>query len=98
MFTKQEIIDEICKHLGIPSFYISTGSTEPKDFLLAVVDQLGIGGLSSGMDKQEIGKLLVEASGALWLPDFDSTGGTITKEGLLAIRESVLKLTGDLNS
>jgi hypothetical protein len=94
MSTKQEIIDEVCNHLGISSFYISTGSTEPKDFLLAVADQLGIKGLSSGMDKQEIGKLLVEASGSLWLPDFDSSGGTITKEGLIAIAQSVFKMTG----
>jgi hypothetical protein len=95
MTTKQDLIDEICLHLGIPSYIISTGSTEPKDFLLAVADQLGITGLSVGMDKQELGKLIVEASGELWLPDFDSTGGTITKEGLMAIKSSVLKLTSD---
>jgi len=95
MSTKQEIIDEICSHLGIPTFIISTGSTEPKEFLIAVADQLGITGLSLGMDKQELGKLIVEASGELWLPDYDSTGGTITKEGLLAVQASVLKLTSD---
>jgi hypothetical protein len=95
MTTKQDLINEICVHLGIPSYIISTGSTEPKDFLLAVADQLGITGLSVGMDKQELGKLIVEASGELWLPDFDSTGGTITKEGLMAIKSSVLKLTSD---
>jgi hypothetical protein len=92
MSTKQEIIDEICSHLGIPTFIISTGSTE---FLIAVADQLGITGLSLGMDKQELAKLIVEASGELWLPDYDSTGGTITKEGLLAVQASVLKLTSD---
>jgi len=47
------------------------------------------------MDKQELGKLIVEASGELWLPDYDSTGGTITKEGLLAIKDSVFKLTSE---
>lgn len=93
MTTKQDLINEICLHLGIPSYIISTGSTEPKEFLLAVADQLGITGLSVGMDKQELGKLIVEASGELWLPDFDSTGGTITKDGLLAIKNSVTKLT-----
>jgi hypothetical protein len=93
MFTKQEIIDDICQHLGIPSYIVSTGSTEPKDFLIAIADQLGITGLSQGMDKQELGKLLVEASGSLWLPEYDSTGGTITKEGLEAIKFSVFGLT-----
>ncbi len=74
---------------------ISTGSTEPKEFLIAIADQLGITGLSVGMDKQELGKLIVEASGEPWLPDYDSTGGTITKEGLLAIKDSVLHLTSN---
>ena len=86
MSTKQEIIDSVCKHLKIGTYLISTGSTEPKEFLIAIADQLGITGLSVGMDKQELGKLIVEASGEPWLPDYDSTGGTITKEGLLAIR------------
>jgi hypothetical protein len=93
MLTKQEIIDEICQHLGIPSYAVSTGSTEPKEFLIAVADQLGITGLSRGLDKQDLGKLLVEASGSLWLPEYDSTGGTITKEGLEAIKFSVMGLT-----
>jgi hypothetical protein len=95
MSTKQEIIDSVCKHLKIGSYLISTGSTEPKEFLIAIADQLGITGLSVGMDKQELGKLIVEASGEPWLPDYDSTGGTITKEGLLAIKDSVLKLTSE---
>ena len=95
MSTKQEIIDSVCKHLKIRTYLISTGSTEPKEFLIAIADQLGITGLSVGMDKQELGKLIVEASGEPWLPDYDSTGGTITKEGLLAIKDSVLHLTSN---
>jgi len=95
MSTKQEIIDSVCNHLKIGTYFISTGSTEPKEFLIAIADQLGINGLSVGMDKQELGKLIVEASGEPWLPDYDSTGGTITKEGLLAIKGSVFKLTSE---
>ena len=95
MSTKQEIIDSVCKHLKIGTYLISTGSTEPKEFLIAIADQLGITGLSVGMDKQELGKLIVEASGEPWLPDYDPTGGTITKEGLLAIKDSVLHLTSN---
>jgi hypothetical protein len=93
MTTKQDLMDEICTHLGIRSFPISTGSTEPKEFLLAVVEQLGLVNISQGLDKSEIGKLIVEADGELWLPDFDSTGGTITKEGLEAIKRAVFHLT-----
>lgn len=93
MSTKQEIINEICAHLGIPTFDISTGSTEPKEFLTSVVDQLGITSLSTGLDKPELGRLIVEAQGELWLPEYDSTGGTITKEGLEAIQRAVQALT-----
>jgi hypothetical protein len=92
MTTKQEVIDAVCEHLGIPSLLISTGSTEPKEFLVAVAEQLGIQGLTAGMDKQELGRLIVEAGGNLWLPEFDSTGGTITKDGLVAIQETVFRL------
>lgn len=92
MTTKQEVIDAVCKRLGIPTLIISTGSTEPKEFLIAVVEQLGIQGLTAGMDKQELGRLIVEAGGNLWLPEFDSTGGTITKDGLEAIQETVFRL------
>lgn len=93
MSTKQEIIDDICSHLGIHNFLISTGSTEPKEFLEAVIDQLGLSNVSQGLDKPELGKLIVEADGELWLPDYDSSGGTITKEGLEAIKRAVIHLT-----
>jgi hypothetical protein len=93
MSTKQEIIDEICAHLGIPSFHISTGSTEPKELFEAIIDQLGLTAIGKGLDKQGLGKLIVEADGELWLPEYDSTGGTVTKEGLLAIKLAVSHLT-----
>jgi len=94
MKTKQEIIDETCSYLGIPSFTISTGSTEPREFLEAIIDQLGLADIAIGFDKQQLGRLIVEASGHLWLPVYDSSGGTITKEGLEAIRDAVFVLIG----
>jgi hypothetical protein len=93
MDTKQKIIDEICNQLGIHSYPVSTGSTEPREFLEAILDQLGIKNLSKGLQKPELGKLIVESQGELWLPKYDSTGGTITKEGLEAIQRAVHKLT-----
>lgn len=92
MSTKQVIMDEICDHLGIARYRISTGSTEPKDFLMAVADQLGLSQLVQGSDKIQICKQIVEASGNLWLPHYDSAGATITKEGLLAMQRSVKAL------
>ena len=93
MTTKQEVIEAVCEHLGIPTLLVSTGSTEPKGFLIAVAEQLGIQGLTVGMDKPALGRLIVEAGGNLWLPEFDSRGGTITKDGLAAIQETVFRLT-----
>lgn len=89
MSTKQEIMDEICEFLGIPKMKLSTGSTEPKEFLLLVADQMGLIGIAAGEDKINIGKTIVEASGTLWLPEYESAGATITKEGLLAIQRSI---------
>ena len=92
MNTKQQIIDEVCIHLGIPSFQLSTGSTEPKEFLVSIIEQLGLEALAEGEDKIQLGKLVVEASGSPWLPEYDSTGSTITREGLLAIQRAVNQL------
>jgi hypothetical protein len=92
METKQDVMDAISLHLNIPFFECSTGSTEPKEFLLAIAEQMGITELTTGLDKIELAKLIVESSGEKWLPSYDSSGGTITKEGMIAIKESVFGL------
>lgn len=92
METKQDVILRICELLKIPAFAVSTGSTEPREFLLAVADQLGVLSLTTGLDKPGIGKLIVESSGQPWLPDYDSRGSTITKDGLLAIESVVQRI------
>jgi hypothetical protein len=43
-------------------------------------------------DKIDLAKLIVESSGKKWLPSYDSSGGTITKEGMVAIQESIFGL------
>ena len=92
MASKQEIMNEVCLHLGGPLLMISTGSTEPKEFLTTIANQLGLEALSKGLDKQGLAKLIVESGGNLWLPEYDSSGGTITREGLIAIRNTVMQL------
>jgi hypothetical protein len=91
--TKQTVIDRISSRLSIGTFQVSTGSTEPREFLLAVADQFGLREQAENLDKPNIGKLIVEAHGIKWQPDFDSSGSTITKAGLLAIEEVVLMVT-----
>jgi len=92
METKQDVMDAISYHLKIPYFPCSTGSTEPKAFLEAVAEQMGITRLASGLDKIDLAKLIVESGGKKWLPAFDSTGGTITREGMIAIQEIIFEL------
>ena len=92
METKQDVMDAISNHLKIPYFQCSTGSTEPKEFLLAISEQMGITNLTLGLDKIDLAKLIVESSGKKWLPSYDSSGGTITKDGMVAIQESIFDL------
>ena len=92
METKQDVILRISELLKMPAFAVSTGSTEPREFLLAVADQLGVLSLTAGLDKPGIGKLIVESAGQPWLPDYDSRGSTITKDGLLAIERVVQRI------
>jgi hypothetical protein len=92
METKQDVMNSISDHLKIPYFQCSTGSTEPKEFLLAISEQMGIANLTLGLDKIDLAKLIVESSGKKWLPSYDSSGGTITKDGMVAIQESIFDL------
>ena len=94
MATKQQLIDATCDRLSIRRFSVSTGSTEPRAFLVAVIEQLGLQALTSGLDKPGLGRLIVEAGGRPWLPSYDSRGSTVTKRGLEAILETVQRLVG----
>ena len=91
--TKQTVIDRISLRLNIGDFKVSTGSTEPREFLVAVAEQFGLGEQAEKLDKPNIGKLIVESHGIKWQPNFDSRGSTVTKAGLLAIEEVVLTVT-----
>jgi len=91
--TKQEVIDSICLDLGIARWETSTGSTEPKGFLLAVADSLGIP-YEPRDSKPALAKRVVESGGEIWLPTHESEGATVTRSGLEAVERSVRKLLG----
>ena len=95
--TKQEIINTICQLASIPKFTVSNGSTEPREFLEAIAEQLGLGRLVVGLDKPGIGKCVLESFGRPWLPEFDSAGSTITREGLLAIENLLEDLLREID-
>jgi hypothetical protein len=85
---KSEVARSITDKLGIPEVHFSTGSTEPKELFLAVADSLGIN-VNSASTKPGLAKSIVQSSGGTWLPQFESSGSTVTLEGLLAVHSAV---------
>ena len=61
---------------------MSTGSTEPKEILVAVDDAFGLSLSCDQMTKPELAAKIVESAGFPWTPSCESRGGTITREGL----------------
>lgn len=88
METKQDILNEVCMHLGLSPIQVSSGSTEPRDFFLRIISLLGLPGPNSG-SKPALGRSIVESAGIMWMPEYESRGSTITLRGLRAVREAV---------
>ena len=85
---KVEIVGEIARVIGVAAPPMSSGSTEPRAIFDLVNDRLGLG-INPRSGKPEIARLIVEASGKTWRPDFESRGATVTKQGLVAVLEAV---------
>lgn len=88
MTTKEEIVDSIASLLGVTAPKMSTGSTEPREIFDLVNEVLGLG-LGSRLTKPELARAIVEASGTSWNANYESRGGTITRDGLLAVHRAV---------
>lgn len=86
--SKAELVAEIADVLGVESPRMSTGSTEPKEIFTLVNESLGLG-VSGRATKPEMARGIVEAAGQTWGASFESRGGTVTTEGLVAVREAV---------
>lgn len=85
---KSEVAHLITSKLGLPDVHFSTGSTEPKELFLQVANCLGID-ISEVNTKPTIARKIVEASGEIWLPDYESSGSTVTIDGLKAVHSAV---------
>ena len=93
MSTKQDLIDEICKLTGLPKFWCSSGSTEPKEFFIALANQLGISlSVRPSLTKQELASQITLSLGGTWDERCQSEGATVTKVGLLRILEALAYL------
>ena len=86
--TKEEIAKEITTLLGVKPIPFSTGSTEPRELFICAAEILGIPILKVDT-KITLAKKLVEAGGQRWMPNYESTGSTVTKSGLLAVLQSL---------
>lgn len=91
---KKDIVAEIAQALGRETPKMSTGSTEPRAVFDIVNEELALG-LSSSLTKPQIAQAIVESSGEVWAPDYESRGGTVTLKGLQAVREAVRFYTGE---
>lgn len=85
---KKDVVVEIAQALGREAPKMSTGSTEPRTIFDMVNEELALG-LSAKFTKPQIARAIVESTGELWAPDFESRGGTVTLRGLQAVREAV---------
>ena len=90
---KIDIVSEIADYVGIEVPHMSTGSTEPRALFDAVNIELGLG-LPADLTKPEIARAIVEAAGFGWSATNESSGGTVTLSGLMAVRDAVALLTG----
>lgn len=86
--SKIEVANEITDLLRVGKVHFSTGSTEPKELFLLIVEALGLG-FDPSLPKPVMARRIVESAGLAWLPDHESTGGTVTLKGLEVVKSSV---------
>ncbi len=95
METKQDVIDQIASLLGTPRRLVSTGSSEPKQIFVDIIDKLELG-LDSSASKPELGQRIAHALGEQWDERCDSRatesggGSTVTLIGLQRLRDGVI--------
>ena len=85
---KTDVAKQITDLLRLEPVHFSTGSTEPKELFLQIADSLGLG-IDTILPKPVLARRIVESSGQSWVPDYESTGGTVTLKGLQAVKSSV---------
>jgi hypothetical protein len=85
---KSDVANMITSKLGLPEVHFSTGSTEPKELFLQVAHCLAID-ISDVNTKPSIARRIVEVSGEIWLPNYESSGSTVTIDGLKAVHSAV---------
>jgi hypothetical protein len=97
--TKADIVREICDLVSIPEYTTTSGSSIPRRFFSDLLDTFGI---DDEGDSVTASKKLFELTSINWDPTYASEntpsggGGTITLEGLKALRNVVIYLLDDI--
>ena len=93
--TKQDVLNDVTRMLGMPSRQISVGSSLPSDVFAAAATRVGVA--SSG-SMPEVLERVVGKAGHSYHPSFDSRGSisgggsTVTLEGIQALRTALRTL------
>lgn len=99
METKADIVREICDLVSIPEYTTTSGSSIPRRFFSDLLDTFGI---DDEGDSVTASKKLFELTNVNWETTYASEntpsggGGTITLEGLKALRNVVIYLLDDI--
>jgi len=93
--TKNTILEEVATLADIKVYVTVAGSSIPRDFFTEMAELFKV---SNEGDASKVLKRCLEVVGANWSPLFDSSqtasggGGTVTLQGLEAMRDAVLDL------
>ena len=99
--TKADILREICNLVSIPEYSTTVGSSVPRRFFSDLLDTFG---LTDEGDSVIASKKLFELSNTTWEESFASEntpsggGGTVTLEGLKALRIVITKLLDEIEA
>lgn len=92
--SKQDLLDKVCRLLGIPTEPVGVGSSLPSRVFDEAAKRAGV----QGGSMPEIGERIAQKAGLTWGPDCDSRGSisgggsTVTREGLSVLVDALGKL------
>jgi len=92
--TKQDVLDDVCRLLGLPEQPVARGSSLPSDVFAEAARQVGVPPGSM----PQVCEAIVRKAGFAYSPDFDSRasnsggGSTVTVEGIQAMRRALQRL------
>lgn len=86
---KGELLRELCRAIDIDPLPLGVGSSLPSEAFRAAALRFGI---PTDQSMPDIAKQLIELAENEWSASYASTGSTVTRDGLEALLDSVIKL------